>query len=136
MGGMDGFLVGCFPWATACLPAAPGSCRSDLRDDVAAVPKNSVTGHVRVKLMCTSSSNAATVARNVERGSGSPSSHLSHLTKNWWESWWTFHRRLIMRTGVILFSRSLSWESSASRSLNTHCMWGHPSPNMILRRQT
>ena len=29
-----------------------------------------------------------------------------------------------MRMGVILFSRSLSWESSASCSRNTHCMWG------------
>jgi hypothetical protein len=73
-----------------------------------AVPRNLATEHMSVMLMWTSSTNASTVARSVDRGNGSPSSHLSHPAKNWRESWWTFHRRLIMRTGVIQFSRSLS----------------------------
>ena len=134
MGGITVFLVGCRLRPLAGFPVPPRSRLLCLRAGIVE-PRNSATGQVSILLMWTTSINAFTVAFSVDHGRGLPSSHCSHLTKNWQESLWTFHRRLIMRTGVIRFSRTVSWVSSAPSSNSIHCMCGHESPNRTSSRR-
>jgi hypothetical protein len=116
-GGMEGFLVDCRP-----IPAAVAlSCFFLAAVDGASVPKNSVTGHVRYNVICTSSTNVDTVVYSIEQGRGSPSSHFSCVEE--FPGILVSYRRLVMRDRVTWDSRLRSWRSSLSLNCRTQCKW-------------
>jgi hypothetical protein len=75
-GGMVGLVVGCFSFFTAF--ASPAGFALGL---LCSCPRNVATGHVMAVSMQQSSLSRRTVASRVERGRGSPCSHLSHQEK-------------------------------------------------------